>query len=360
VVDVPAAGLPVSEPVDHQDAITEETVESALRYGWGLAESAVDSGVDLIVLAGAGPGQDAAATAVVAATTSREAPAMLPRVLRPGGVIDDTAWMRRAATIREGLRRSRERTRDPKQVMAALGGADLAVGAGLLLGAAARRTPVLIDGPLGVAAGLLARDLAGQVRLWLQVPDHGDHPTTREGAEVLGLKPLVNLKLGVGEGTSSLAVLPLIQTALRLSTVEPPARPEPREPFIPEPVTDEELAEGRAGSIEPESNGLPASTGYVAWGDLDATAEFPLVEIRPPGGTPPGDTTASDTTASDTAASDTWPGGTGMGDTGMGDTGMGDTVAGDARGTGDDAHPATGDARSTDGDARSGPPTGAS
>jgi adenosyl cobinamide kinase/adenosyl cobinamide phosphate guanylyltransferase/NaMN:DMB phosphoribosyltransferase len=373
VVDVPVAGMPVSAAIDEQDAITDETVESALRYGWGLAGSAVDSGVDLLVLAGGGPGQEAAATAVVAATTSREAPAMLPRVLRPGGVIDDAAWMRRAATIREAMRRTKGRTRDPKQVLAAIGGADLAVAVGLLLGAAVRRTPVLIDGPLGVAAGLIARDLAGQVRLWLLVPDHGEHPTTREGADTLGLKPLVSLKLGVGEGALALTVLPLLQTALRLSTMEPPSRPEPaREPFIPEPVTDEELAaaaQSRAGSTEPETaelpmtNGLPVSTEYVTWGDLDATAEFPLVRIRPPGDasgiaaprggarmtdppandTPPSgaatdDPPASDLTASGAAAEDAPSGGY--------DTPRG---AGDRRPDSRGAQTADGDAGSADG-----------
>ncbi len=211
-------------PIEETDALGAAPVDAALRRGWRLAEAAADEGCDLIVLAATGVGQEAAAAAVVAADTTHEPAALLPRVYRPGGRIDDEAWMGRVAAVRDAMRRIRGRSRQARAVLAAVAGEDIAVGAGILLGAASRRTPVLIDGPVGVAAGLVARDLAGQVRHWTLLADHNNHPTVRAGAEVLGLEPVVDLGLGLGEGSTSLALLPLIQSALTLaddlSTVE--------------------------------------------------------------------------------------------------------------------------------------------
>jgi nicotinate-nucleotide--dimethylbenzimidazole phosphoribosyltransferase len=206
--------VPVTGPVEETDALSPDEVDRALRYGYRLAESAVDSGVDLLVLAAGGPGHEAAAVAVIAALTGAEAPGMLPRVRRPGARYDDLAWMARVAAIRDALHRTAGRTRQPKDLLAALGGAGLAVAMGVLLGASARRTPVVIDGPVGVAAALLARDLATQTRLWLLLADHGGHPAVRTGADRLSLTPVTDLGLGLGEGTSALATLPLIQSAL--------------------------------------------------------------------------------------------------------------------------------------------------
>jgi NaMN:DMB phosphoribosyltransferase len=224
LVDTAAAGLPAAGPVELRDAVTAAELETALRYGWRLAGAAVDSGTDLLVLAAGGPGQDTAAVAVISATTGAEAPALLPRVRQAGGRFDDNAWMVRCAAVRDALHRTRDTARQPKELLAALGGADLAIAAGVVLGAAARRTPVLIDGPVGVAAALVARDLAIESRLWLVLADHGGHPAVVSAADVLGVTPVSELKLGLGEGAAALAVLPLIQSALLLSTVDEPDR----------------------------------------------------------------------------------------------------------------------------------------
>ncbi|MEK8109919.1 nicotinate-nucleotide--dimethylbenzimidazole phosphoribosyltransferase [Micromonospora sp. M12] len=63
----------------------------------------------------------------------------------------------------------------------------MAVATGVLLGATARRVPVLLDGPVGMAAGMVSRDLAGQARHWCLLADHGGHPAVRLAADVLGL-----------------------------------------------------------------------------------------------------------------------------------------------------------------------------
>jgi len=77
--------------------------------------------------------------------------------------------------------------------------------------------------------GLVARDFAGQTRHWCLLPDHGQHPTVKQAAEILGLDPVLDVRLDLGEGANALAVLPVLQAMLGLVTTAPthPAMAEP-------------------------------------------------------------------------------------------------------------------------------------
>ncbi|GAA0809182.1 bifunctional adenosylcobinamide kinase/adenosylcobinamide-phosphate guanylyltransferase [Spirilliplanes yamanashiensis] len=212
VVDVPAAGA-----MESGLALDPADVDAALRTGWELADAAVDAGADAVVLAAFSAGAEAAAAAVVAATTGAEPVAVLGRVGVPGGYVDDAAWMRRCAAVRDALHRIRQSPRGARDILTQLGGGDIAVATGVLLGSAARRTPVLVDGPVGIAAGLVARDFAHQTRHWYLLPDHGGQPAVRQGADVLGLDPVLELRLDLGEGANALAALPLLNAAIGLA-----------------------------------------------------------------------------------------------------------------------------------------------
>ncbi|MFU8872427.1 bifunctional adenosylcobinamide kinase/adenosylcobinamide-phosphate guanylyltransferase [Micromonospora sp. SL4-19] len=255
---------PASAAIEDGPALTADEVESALRYGWRLAEQAADAGVQLLVLAACGAGTEAAAAAVLAATAGAEPPAVLSRVLTEHNEFDDAAWMVRCAAVRDALHRTRRNARDAKDVLAELGGGDIAVATGVLLGATARRIPVLLDGPVGVAAGMVSRDLAGQARHWCLLPDHGGQPAVRLAADVLGLTPLVDLRLDLGEGATALATLPLLRSVLAL------AAGLPVHPSLGGGEDDEEF-------VEPE----PAGPGPT-------TTEPEFAEPEPPG---PGPTT---------------------------------------------------------------------
>ncbi|MGC4864173.1 bifunctional adenosylcobinamide kinase/adenosylcobinamide-phosphate guanylyltransferase [Micromonospora sp. DT53] len=275
VVDTPA-----SAPIEDQPALAPDQVESALRYGWRLAEQAADAGVQLLVLGACGAGTEAAAAAVLAATAGAEPPAVLGRVITDSGEIDDAAWMVRCAAVRDALHRTRRSSRGAKDILAELGGGDVAVATGVLLGATARRVPVLLDGPVGLAAGMVSRDLAGQARHWCLLADHGGHPAVRLAADVLGLTPLLDLRLDLGEGANALVALPLLRSVLALSAALPVhpslgggddtdpgadepestdpsyADPDPTEPDFAEPDSTE------PDFVEPEPAGPgPASTG---------------------------------------------------------------------------------------------------
>ncbi|WIM98023.1 bifunctional adenosylcobinamide kinase/adenosylcobinamide-phosphate guanylyltransferase [Actinoplanes oblitus] len=219
--DVAVLRVQASGAMEEGPVAADHAVDAALRQGWQLADEAADAGRDALLLAGIGVGVEAVATAVLAATTGAEPAATLPRVLQPGGTFDDHAWMVRCAAIRDALHRIRQEARGATDILRELGGLDLAVATGLLLGAAARRLPVLVDGPLGIAAGLIARDVAGQTRHWCLLPEAGTLALVRQGADVLGLTPVLELGLDLGEGANALAVLPLLRTAIGLAAALP-------------------------------------------------------------------------------------------------------------------------------------------
>lgn len=221
--------LPSSAAVEDGDAIRDDEVVADIRYGWQLADAAADSGVAALVLAATGAGAVVAATATVCAANGGEAASLLGRVVTADGRVDDAAWMTRCATVRDALRRLRQGHREARSILAALGGHDLAVAVGVILGAASRKTPVFIDGPVGSAAALLARDFGGQVRHWLYLADAGTNPVTQLGADILNLTPLLNLKLDLAEGVPSLLALPFINHVLRFAAIAPVTTVEPAE-----------------------------------------------------------------------------------------------------------------------------------
>jgi nicotinate-nucleotide--dimethylbenzimidazole phosphoribosyltransferase len=216
--DIAVLRVAASPAMEDGPVLDAAGVDTALRQGWQLADDAADAGRDVLILASIGTGTDAVAAAVVAGTTGAEPVAVLPRVLQPGGTYDDNSWMVRCAAVRDALHRIRHESRGAEDVLAQLGGSDLAVATGVLLGAAARRLPVLLDGPVGIAAGLIARDLASQVRHWCLLPDAGNLALVQQGADVLGVPSVVDLKLGLGEGANALATLPLLRTAIGLAS----------------------------------------------------------------------------------------------------------------------------------------------
>ncbi|MFF5227090.1 bifunctional adenosylcobinamide kinase/adenosylcobinamide-phosphate guanylyltransferase [Dactylosporangium sp. NPDC000521] len=224
-IDCPEAG-----PAELHDALDDTSVDAALTLGWRLADAAANEGVDLLVLGACGSGSDAAAAAIVAVLTGGEPAALLGRVVDATGFVDDAAWIRKVGAIRDARHRIRARSREPHTILSMLGGGDIAVATGVLLGAASRKLPVMIDGPVGIAAGLVARDYGAQTRHWLLMPDHGENPTVKLAADVLGVTPFLQLKLSLGEGGTALATLPLINTALTLAAATPPRVPVPADP----------------------------------------------------------------------------------------------------------------------------------
>lgn len=221
LVDVGLDGAPDDElhhvragsgRIDREDALTADEVHLAVTVGRALVDEEVDAGADLLIPASVGVGASTPASVLVAALTGAEPVAVIGR----GSGIDDAGWMRKAAAVRDGLRRARPHTRDPLALLRVAGGADLAVLAGFCAQAAVRRTPVLIDGLVVGAAAMIADELAPGARQWWLVGQRSPEPAMALAVDHLRLEPVLDLGMRLGDGSGAAAVLPLLQMAARL------------------------------------------------------------------------------------------------------------------------------------------------
>jgi nicotinate-nucleotide--dimethylbenzimidazole phosphoribosyltransferase len=198
--------------IDREDALTAEEAERAFAVGRALADEEVDAGADLLVPASLGVGATTPAATLVAALTGSEPVAVIGR----GSGIDDAGWMRKAAAVRDALRRARPHVRDPLALLRVAGGADLAALTGFCVQAALRRTPVLLDGLVVGTAALLAEELAAGARQWWLATQRSPDPAMALVEQHLGLSPLLDLGVRLGDGTGAVAAVPLLQMAARL------------------------------------------------------------------------------------------------------------------------------------------------
>jgi len=159
-----------------------------------------------------GIGNTTAAAVLVAALTGTEPVAVVGR----GTGIDDRTWMRKAAAIRDALRRAKPVTADPVALLRTVAGADIAAMAGFLAQAAVRRTPVVLDGVVSGAAALVAEELAPGARAWWVAGHRSTEPSHTLVLEQLDLEPLLDLKMRLGEGTGATAAIPLLTMAVKV------------------------------------------------------------------------------------------------------------------------------------------------
>jgi len=198
-----------SGSVDREDAMTLDEAREAISTGIALAEAEVDAGADLLIIGDMGIGNTTAAAAIIGLL----GPADILSVVGRGTGIDDATWMRKAAAVRDAMRRGKPHKASPIDLLAAIGGPDLAAMVGLLLGAAARRTPVILDGTVIGAAALIAHRAAYKARDWWQAGHRSTEPAHSIALGRLDLAPLLDLQMRLGEGTGALLAVPLVGAA---------------------------------------------------------------------------------------------------------------------------------------------------
>ncbi|GAY15670.1 nicotinate-nucleotide--dimethylbenzimidazole phosphoribosyltransferase [Mycobacterium sp. shizuoka-1] len=193
-----------------EDALSAEEVVAALDAGRALADAEVDAGADLLIAGDMGIGNTTAATALIATLTDTEPVAVVGR----GTGIDDAAWVRKTAAVRDAMFRARQFRPDPVGLLRTCGGADLAAMTGFCAQAAVRRTPLLLDGVVVTAAALVADRLAPGARAWWQAGHRSTEPAHTLALAHLELTPIVDLGLRLGEGTGAAVAVPVLRAAV--------------------------------------------------------------------------------------------------------------------------------------------------
>lgn len=195
--------------IDAEDALTGREVRAAIAAGAAVADEEVDAGADLLVAGDMGIGNTTPAVVLISAVTGVEPVAVVGR----GTGIDDAGWMRKTTAVRDARRRAMRVADDATGMLAAVAGADIAAMAGFLAQAALRRTPVILDGVVVTAAALLAERLAPGACAWWVAGHRSTEPAHGFALEHLGLEPLLDLGMRLGEGSGALAAMPLVTMA---------------------------------------------------------------------------------------------------------------------------------------------------
>lgn len=198
-----------SGAIDREDALTGAEAEAALAAGAAIADEEIDGGADLLVPGDMGIGNTTVTAALVGAALGLDADAVVGR----GTGIDDETREGKRAVVDAALSRARSHRDDPVALLRVVGSADTAAMTGFLRRAAERGVPVLLDGVVSGACAVLAERLAPGAAAWWCAGHRSTEPSHRLALEALGLEPVVDLGMRLGEATGALVALPVLRTA---------------------------------------------------------------------------------------------------------------------------------------------------
>ncbi|MFE4966603.1 nicotinate-nucleotide--dimethylbenzimidazole phosphoribosyltransferase [Streptomyces sp. NPDC056660] len=192
-------------------AMTREEAKQAIEVGIETARDLVAAGNKALLTGEMGIANTTASAALISVYTGADPAEVTGR----GTGINDETLARKTEVVRRALDLHQPDPADPIGVLAAIGGFEHAAMVGLLLGGASLRTPVILDGVSAGAAALVARAIAPEVLAACIAGHRSAEPGHVAALNKLGLRPLVDLDLRLGEGTGALLALPLVQSTAR-------------------------------------------------------------------------------------------------------------------------------------------------
>jgi nicotinate-nucleotide--dimethylbenzimidazole phosphoribosyltransferase len=193
-------------------AMSLDEAQRAVEAGIETARDLVAAGNRCLVTGDMGIANTTASAALIAVFTGAEAQEVTGR----GTGIDDETWARKVSAVRRALAANRPDPAEPLAALAAVGGLEHAALAGFMLGGAALRMPVVLDGVIACAAALAARALAPDVVDCLIAGHVSTEPGARRALTALGLRPVLDLDMRLGEGSGAALALPIVAAAARV------------------------------------------------------------------------------------------------------------------------------------------------
>jgi nicotinate-nucleotide--dimethylbenzimidazole phosphoribosyltransferase len=192
--------------------MTRQEAMGAVELGLRLATDLARDGAGVVGLGEMGIGNTTSASAITAVLTGEAVRTVTGR----GTGVDDRQWARKVDLIERAITVNRPDPADPMGVLAAVGGLEIGALVGLILGSAAAGIPVVLDGFITGSAALIAAELCPAVRARLIAGHRSPEPGHAVILERLGLSPLLELDLRLGEGTGAALAIGLLVAACRL------------------------------------------------------------------------------------------------------------------------------------------------
>jgi nicotinate-nucleotide--dimethylbenzimidazole phosphoribosyltransferase len=195
-----------------EPAMSDPELEAALAVGHALAEAAYAQSTSLIAVGEMGIGNTTAASVMTAALTGL--PAGL--VTGKGTGVESEAYAHKCRVVEAVVSRHFPEITGPREILRRGGGLEIAAMTGLMLGAAQRKIPIVVDGFISTAAAAIACGLAPDVRPCLFAGHRSQEPGHRVLLAHLEIEPILDLDMRLGEGTGAVLAMPILEAAMRL------------------------------------------------------------------------------------------------------------------------------------------------
>ncbi|MBC8332549.1 MAG: nicotinate-nucleotide--dimethylbenzimidazole phosphoribosyltransferase [Anaerolineae bacterium] len=193
-------------------AMTRAQAIQAIEAGAAVVEAELEKGLDILATGDMGIGNTTPSAAIAAAITGRSVQEIAGR----GTGVDDEGLQRKITAIQKALDVNHPNAEDGLDTLAKVGGFEIGGLAGAILAAAAHRKPILIDGFISTAAAMVAVSLAPQTRHYLIAAHRSQELGHQIMLEWLGLEPLLDLGLRLGEGTGAALGISLVEAACKI------------------------------------------------------------------------------------------------------------------------------------------------
>ncbi len=202
---------PGTQDFRHGPAMTGAQAHRSIEEGIRIAAGLHAAGLDLLATGDMGIGNTTAAAAVTAAMTALPPEAVVGR----GAGIDDAGLHRKQDAVRLALAVNHPDPHDPIDLLAKVGGFEIGMLAGVIIGAAALCVPVVLDGFISGAAALIARGIAPLAIDYCIAGHRSPEPGHAAVLQQLGLSPYLDLGMRLGEGTGAVLAFALVEAATR-------------------------------------------------------------------------------------------------------------------------------------------------
>ncbi|WP_034672092.1 nicotinate-nucleotide--dimethylbenzimidazole phosphoribosyltransferase [Ectobacillus panaciterrae] len=192
-----------------QDAMTREEAEKAIAVGYDRAEKMIGQGIKCLILGEMGIGNTTASSALLAVLSGQDIDALVGR----GTGIAPEKIAHKQEVIARGIEARKPDRNDPIDVLAKLGGLEIAALTGAMLAGAAHRIPILVDGFICTVAALLAKEICSTAGEYMIVGHRSVEIGHSIAVQLLGKKPILDLDLRLGEGSGAAVAFPILQSA---------------------------------------------------------------------------------------------------------------------------------------------------
>jgi nicotinate-nucleotide--dimethylbenzimidazole phosphoribosyltransferase len=192
--------------------MTQEQAEEAILAGVDVVETEIKKGLDIVGTGEMGIGNTTPSAAIAAVLTGIEPAKLAGR----GTGVDDEGLKRKIDAIERAIEVNKPDPKNGLDILAKVGGFEIAGLVGVILGAAANRKPVMVDGFISTAAAMIAVTIAPEARAFLISAHRSQEYGHSQMVEWLGLKPLVDLDFRLGEGTGAALGITFAEAACKI------------------------------------------------------------------------------------------------------------------------------------------------